>query len=224
MKVMIVEDDLALSDVIAFTVRRAGFDVVAVYDGLSALAAWEREAPDLVLLDLNLPKLDGLSVCRRLRSMTGAPIVILTVRADDETVVTALESGADDYVVKPFSPSQLVARLRAVLRRAGVTPSAATLEAAGLTLDRARGEVLRRDGVSVRLTPLEARLLESLMLHAGQVLSPDSLIAAVWGAEGADRSMLKQVVYRLRSKIEAEGQPQAIETVPGMGYSLPRSR
>lgn len=224
MKVMIVEDDLALSDVIAFTIRRAGFDVVAVYDGLSALVAWEREEADLVLLDLNLPKLDGLSVCRQLRSITDAPIVILTVRADDETVVTALESGADDYVVKPFSPSQLVARLRAVLRRVHVTPSAATLEAAGLTLDRARGEVLRRNGVSVRLTPLEARLLESLMLHVGQVLSSDSLIAAVWGAEGADRSMLKQVVYRLRSKIETEEQPQTIETVPGVGYTLPRSR
>ena len=223
MKVMIVEDDLALSDVIAFTVRRAGFDVVAVYDGASALETWEQETPDVVLLDLNLPKLDGLSVCRALRAQGDTPIVILTVRADDETVVTALESGADDYVVKPFSPTQLVARLRAVLRRAGLTPSAAVLEAAGLRLDRSRGEMQRRDGVTVRLTPLEARLMESLMLNVGQVLSSDSLINTVWGAEGADRSMLKQVMYRLRSKIEADaGTPQTIETVPGKGYCLPR--
>lgn len=221
MKVLLVEDDLALSDVVVFTMRRAGFEVIAAYDGQSALATWEQEAPDLVILDLNLPKLDGLSVCRRIRAQASTPIIMLTVRGGDEAVVSGLEMGADDYIVKPFSPTQLVARARAVLRRAGVTPTSGALEAAGLILDRSRNEVQRIGHEPIRLTPLETRLLEALMINAGRVLSADSLINAVWGAESADRTMLKQLVYRLRAKIEPEpGQPTKIETIPGIGYAL----
>jgi DNA-binding response OmpR family regulator len=124
MKLLVVEDDLALSDVVAFTLRRAGFDVLTAYDGLTALATWAQEAPDLVVLDLNLPRLDGLAVCRQIRSQGDTPIIILSVRGGDEAVVKGLELGADDYIVKPFSPTQLVARVRALLRRAGVTPTA----------------------------------------------------------------------------------------------------
>ena len=222
MKVLVVEDDLALSDVIAFTMRRAGFDVVAAYDGLAGLDMWLAERPDLVLLDLNLPKLDGLSVCRRIRKEADTPIIMLTVRDSDEAVVAGLETGADDYMVKPFSPTQLVARARAVMRRAGVAPTSGVLEAAGLSLDRSRNEVRRPGGEPVRLTPLEVRLLEALMLNAGQVLPADTLIANVWGPEGGDRAMLKQLVYRLRAKIESDpAQPSLIETVPGIGYALP---
>lgn len=225
MKVLLVEDDLALSDVIAFTLRRAGFDVIVAYDGQSALATWEQEVPDLVILDLNLPKLDGLSVCRRIRAQADTPIIMLTVRGGDEAVVSGLEIGADDYIVKPFSPTQLVARVRAVLRRAGVTPTPGMLEAAGLILDRSRGEVQRSGQDPIRLTPLETRLLEALMINAGRVLSADSLISAVWGAESADRTMLKQLVYRLRAKIEPEpSHPTTIETIPGIGYALSPSR
>ena len=120
MKVLLVEDDLALSDVVSFTLRRAGYEVTVAYDGLAALEAFEATAPDLLLLDLNLPRLDGLGVCRRVRAVSEAPIIILSVRGEDEAVVRGLEMGADDYMVKPFSPTQLVARIRAVTRRAGV--------------------------------------------------------------------------------------------------------
>ena len=220
MKVLVVEDDLALSDVIAFTLRRAGYEVVTVHDGLAAVETFEQVAPDLILLDLNLPRLDGLGVCRRVRSVSDVPIIILSVRAGDEAVVRGLEMGADDYVVKPFSPTQLVASVRAIMRRAGVQTTPATLIAGGLVLDRSRAEVQREGQLPVRLTGLELKLLEGLMLHPGQVLPSDTLISAVWGPDGGDRTMLKQPMYRLRAKIEAEGSPALIETVPGIGYAF----
>lgn len=230
MKILVVEDDLSLSDVLAFSLRRAGYEVVTAFDGLAALQLWEAENPDLLVLDLNLPKLDGLAVCRQIRSQAQTPIIILSVRSSDEAVVKGLEYGADDYVIKPFSPTQLVARIKAVSRRAGLTETANVLEVAGLTFDRSRNEVQRQNDEPVRLTPLEARLLERLMLHAGQVLTSDALITAVWGNEGGDKTMLKQLVYRLRSKImpdeaassegSSAGAAALIETVPGVGYSL----
>jgi DNA-binding response OmpR family regulator len=225
MKIMVVEDDLALSDVLSFTLRRAGFEVAAAYDGLAALDAFDREAPDLMILDLNLPRLDGLGVCRQVRTKSQLPIIILSVRDGDEAVVRGLEMGADDYVVKPFSPNQLVARIRAVMRRAGIVQTPATLEVGGLVLDRSRNEVQLGDETSARLTPLESRLLERLMLNPGQVMTSEALIQAVWGVDGGDKAMLKQLVYRLRAKIEpeatAEGGPSAhIETIPGVGYAL----
>lgn len=225
MKILVVEDDLSLSDVLAFSLRRAGYEVVTAFDGLTALQLWEAENPDLLVLDLNLPKLDGLAVCRQIRSQAQTPIIILSVRSGDEAVVKGLEYGADDYVVKPFSPTQLVARIKAVSRRAGLTETANVLQVAGLTFDRSRNEVQHHNDEPVRLTPLEARLLERLMLHAGQVLTSDALITAVWGNEGGDKTMLKQLVYRLRSKIMPDGadSPESaspIETIPGVGYSL----
>ncbi len=225
MKILVVEDDLSLSDVLAFSLRRAGYEVVTAHDGLAALQLWETENPDLLVLDLNLPKLDGLAVCRQIRSQAQTPIIILSVRSSDEAVVKGLEYGADDYVIKPFSPTQLVARIKAVSRRAGITETANVLEVAGLAFNRSRNEVQRPNGEPVRLTPLEARLLERLMLHAGQVLPSDSLITAVWGNEGGDKTMLKQLVYRLRSKMMPDGtdHPESaspIETIPGVGYSL----
>ncbi len=223
MKVLLVEDDLALSDVVAFTLRRAGYEVVAAYDGLAALESYAAAAPDLLLLDLNLPRLDGLGVCRRVRAESDVPIIILSVRGEDESVVRGLEMGADDYMVKPFSPTQLVARIRAVMRRVGVAATPAALEAGGLALDRSRGEVSRAGLPAVRLTALELKLLEALMRDPGRVLPADTLIAAVWGPEGGDRAMLKQLVYRLRGKIEDGADPGVIETVPGIGYALTKS-
>ncbi len=220
MKILIVEDDLSLSDVLAFTLRRAGYEVVTAFDGIAALQLWEAEAPDLLVLDLNLPKLDGLAVCRQIRSQAQTPIIILSVRSGDEAVVKGLELGADDYVVKPFSPSQLVARIKAVSRRAGVTDTTTVLELAGLALDRSRNEVQYQGGEQIRLTPLEAKLLETLMLHTGQVLTSDALITAVWGTDGGDKAMLKQLVYRLRAKIAPHETASFIETIPGIGYSL----
>ena len=222
MRVLVVEDDLALSDVVSFTLRRAGYEVTAAHDGLAAVEAFEQVSPDLILLDLNLPRLDGLGVCRQVRAVSDVPIIILSVRAGDEAVVRGLEMGADDYMVKPFSPTQLVARIRAVMRRVGVSATPTTLTVGGLTLDRSRGEAVRlHDGAAIRLTALELKLLEALMLHPGQVLPSDTLIATVWGPEGGDRTMLKQLMYRLRAKIEIDASnPLTIETVPGIGYAF----
>lgn len=221
MKILVVEDDLSLSEVLAFTLRRAGYNVIPAYDGMAAIQLWQAESPGLVVLDLNLPKLDGLAVCRHIRSQAQTPIIILSVRGGDEEVVKGLELGADDYIVKPFSPTQLVARIRAVSRRAGVADTTSVLELAGFTFDRSRNEVQREDGEAVRLTQLEAKLLETLILHAGQVLTSDALITAVWSTEGGDKMMLKQLVYRLRAKIDpGDAASSFIETVPGIGYSF----
>lgn len=223
MKILVVEDDLSLSDVLAFTLRRAGYEVITAFDGRAGLELFEAEKPALVVLDLNLPKMDGLALCRRIRSLAPTPIIILSVRSGDEAVVKGLELGADDYVVKPFSPNQLVARIRAVTRRAGVAGKSGVLAFLDLRFDRSRNEVQRGEGEPVRLTPLEARLLEALMLHVGQVLTGEALISAVWSTEGGDRSMLKQLVYRLRNKIDLDPEtPSLIETVPGIGYAFIR--
>lgn len=224
-KVLLVEDDLALSDVLVFTLRRAGFEVTPLFDGEAALVAWENQSFDLILLDLNLPKLDGLSVCRRIRASAGSsadiPIIILSVRNADESIVTGLEVGADDYIVKPFSPTQLVARIRAVLRRANVPAVAGNLNVSGLALERSRSQVQVGEAEPVRLTPLEVKLLETLMINAGQVMPVELLINAVWGQDQGDRAMLKQLVYRLRSKLESVStHPIPIETIPGVGYVL----
>lgn len=221
MKILVVEDDMSLSDVLAFTLRRAGYEVITAFDGVAGLQQWETEAPDLIVLDLNLPKMDGLAVCRQIRSRGQTPIIILSVRSSDEMVVQGLELGADDYIVKPFSPTQLVARIRAVARRAGVAETGGVLSFTDLSFDRSRNEMQRPGLEPVRLTPLEARLLEALMLHPGQVLTGETLITAVWGNEGGDKTMLKQLVYRLRSKISPdETTASLIETIPGVGYSF----
>lgn len=221
MKVLIVDDDLVLADVVSFTLRRAGFQVVTVHDGQAALDAWRQEAPDLIILDLNLPKLDGLTVCKRIREQSETPIIILSVLGGDDDVVRALEMGADDHIAKPFSPRQLVARAQAVLRRAGTAPISGPLSVGDLTLDLTRRELYRTGELLAQLTPLECRLLEVLMVNSGHVLPADTLITQIWGPAGGDRTMLKQLVHRLRSKIEPdESSPPYLETVPGVGYAL----
>lgn len=222
MKALVIDDDLALADVVSFALRRAGFEVIKAYDGQAALDRWEADSPDLIILDLNLPKLDGLSVCRRIRAQSDTPIIMLTVRGDDDDIVEGLKLGADDYMVKPFSPRQLVARVEAVLRRFGNLPtSPGPLTAGDLTLDTSRCTVFRSGELVAKLTRLECRLLEVLLLNRGQVLSTDGLIDHIWGPSGGDRDMLKQLVYRLRRKIEdSPSNPAYIETIPGVGYSL----
>jgi len=222
MKTLIVDDDLALADILSFTMRRAGYDVILAHDGQTALDRWKTENPDLIILDLNLPKLDGLSVCREIRTQADTPIIILSVRGEENDIVEGLTIGADDYVVKPFSPRQVVARSQAVLRRSGSSPaSPALITVGGLTLDPSRAEVNRNGQVITSLTRLECRLLEILMLNKGQVLHADMLIDHIWGPLGGDKVMLKQIVYRLRRKIEEDpSNPTYLETVPGMGYSF----
>lgn len=230
MKALVVDDDRVLADVVAFTLRREGFEVSLAYDGEAALKLWAEERPDLIVLDVNMPKLDGFAVCRRIRSQSDTPILLLTVRSEEDDIVQGLGLGADDYITKPFSPRQLVARAQAVLRRAGTTPTLAVRKVGALTLDPSRREVRWGAGEVISLTPLENRLLEYLILNTGHILTTEAIIDHVWGPEGGDRDMLRQLVRRLRVKINQacetgahEAEPTApvyIETVPGLGYGL----
>ena len=230
MKVLIVDDDRVLADVVAFTLRREGFQISLAYDGEAALRRWAAEQPDRIVLDVNMPKLDGFAVCRRIREQADTPILLLTVRSEEDDIVHGLELGADDYITKPFSPRQLVARAQAVLRRAGKMPAPAVRQVGVLRLDPSRQEVYIGGGEAVSLTPLENRLLDYLVLNAGHVLTIEAIIDHVWGPEGGDRDMLRQLVHRLRAKIAQacgipaddsdSAAPVYIETVPGLGYGL----
>src|SRR5512140_715114 len=177
MKALIVDDDLALADVVSFTLRRAGFEVSVANDGLAALQRWELDKPDFIILDLNLPKMSGLEVCRHIRAESDIPILILSVRGEDDDIVTGLQDGADEYMVKPFSPRQLVARVEAVLRRSGnPNPAPDSFSSGNLRFDPARSEVFIGGELSGHLTRLENELLQTLMLNRDQVLSSDALI------------------------------------------------
>ena len=221
MKALVVDDDRVLADLIAFALRREGFNVSLAYSGEMALQLWRTVHPDIIILDLNLPQIDGFTVCRQIRAEEETPIIMLTVRSEEDDIVRGLELGADDYVAKPFSPRQLVARVQAVLRRSGKTAVPGIFQAGGLTLDSGRRAVQIGQGKTVNLTPLETRLLRYLMTNAGHVLTTDAIITQVWGPEGGDRDMLRQLVRRLRRKIEPDTtHPTYIETVPGLGYGL----
>jgi DNA-binding response OmpR family regulator len=224
MKALVVDDDPVLADVVAFTLRREGFEVIQAHDGEAALERWAGERPDLVVLDVNLPKIDGFSVCRRIREEGDTPILLLTVRSEEDDIVQGLRLGADDYVAKPFSPRQLVARVQAVLRRAGRGTQSDRRQVGSLLLDTCRRELRIGQGAAVLLTPLESRLLDYLLLNQGHILTADAIIGHVWGAEGGERDMLRQLVRRLRAKIagaaHGTGHEVYIETVSGLGYGL----
>jgi len=221
MKALVVDDDRVLAELVGFALRREGFEVIQAWDGEAGLRRWVEEEPDVIVLDVNMPKADGFAVCRRIRAEGDTPIIMLTVRGDEDDIVRGLELGADDYIPKPFSPRQLVARIHAVLRRAGRTPTSAVRQVGQLTLDPSRREVQVGVSEAISLTPLECQLLEFLMINAGHVLTHNAIIDHVWGPEGADRDMLRQVVHRLRDKIEPDSsEPIYIETVPGLGYGL----
>jgi DNA-binding response OmpR family regulator len=222
MKILVVDDDRVLADVVAFTLRREGFEVIQAYDGATGLQRWSSDQPDLLILDVNMPKLDGFEVCRRIRAQSNTPIILLTVRGEDDDIVSGLEIGADDYIVKPFSPRQLSARVKAIIRRAGGQPVPIAFKVGELNFAPGKREViLGSDGEPISLTPLENQLLECLAVNAGQVLTFDMIIDHVWGPAGADRDMLRQLVRRLRSKIEPNpSEPSYIQTVPGLGYGL----
>jgi DNA-binding response OmpR family regulator len=221
MKALIVDDDRVLADVVAFTLRREGFDVIQSYDGASAIRRWTEEQPNIIILDVNMPKVDGFSVCRHIREQSDTPIILLTVRGEEDDIVQGLEIGADDYIVKPFSPRQLVARTKAVLRRAGQTTASPLLQSGDLKFNRSRRQVTITDGQPISLTPLESRLLDCLMVNAGHVLTTDIIIDHVWGPSAGDRDMLRQLIRRLRGKLEPDpANPLYIKTVPGLGYGL----
>lgn len=218
MKILLVDDDDTLAEVTSFALRRADFLVVSAHTGDEALLLWEQEHPDLILLDIQLPGHDGLSICQTIRAVSTIPIILLTVCRSDEEIVRGLELGADDYVTKPFSPKQLIARVRAVLRRSsGTIPQRMILGPLVLDTDRHTVSV---DAISSRMTRLEFRLLHYLMVHSGQVVPTETILTYVWGAsDSSNRMMLKQLVYRIRQKLTYLNQSaDIIQAIPGIGY------
>ncbi len=222
MRALVVDDDLALADVVSFTLRRAGYEVLVAHDGATALQMFEEERPDILILDINLPKMTGLQVCQRVRAMSDTPIIFLSVLGSEDDVVQGLKLGGDDYIVKPFSPRQLVARMEAVLRRSTDHADQLGIVSSGdLELDLSRNRLSLAGGQGIQLTRLECRLMEILLLNRGQVLTFDTLINAIWGPASGDRTALKQLVYRLRRKIEIDaGKPELLVSIPSIGYSL----
>ena len=223
-RILLVEDDPSIREVTAIGLAAAGFVVTAAADGIEALDRF-RDAPfDLVLLDIMLPRLDGYEVCRQIRRTSTIPVVMLTARADTMDVVVGLEAGADDYVRKPFDVPELIARVRAALRRAGAAVDPTTRLTLGpLELDVA-GRAVARDGTDIPLTRTEFDLLLELVRHPGQVLSRDVLLDRVWGYNYLGDSRLVDVaIQRLRAKIETDPTlPELIQTVRGAGYKAVR--
>lgn len=228
MKILVVDDDRVVADLVIFTVRRAGYEAVLASDAASALRRWTEDQPDLILLDINLPGTtqlkDGFAICQHIRSQSDVPIILLTVRGEEDDIIHGLEAGADDYVLKPFSPRQLVARVQAVMRRGrskDSSPSPASFSSDGLSFNPRLREVSLAEGTTRSLTSLESRLLEALMLNTGNILTTDDLISDVWGASGGSSEMLRQLVRRLRTKIEKDPtKPYFIQNVPGLGYAF----
>ncbi|HXI04031.1 MAG TPA: response regulator transcription factor [Candidatus Saccharimonadales bacterium] len=222
MKVLVVDDDPELLPLVVFALRREGFLALEAASGERAIALVRAERPDLIVLDVNLPGIDGFEVCRRLRQSGDAtPILLLTVRGDEEDQVRGLDLGADDYLTKPFSPRTLLARARALLRRAGIEQSR-RIEAGEIVLDEETQSVRVAGGARCRLTPLEFRLLRLLSAHAGRPVPAERILVHVWGTSSAgDRQLLKQLVHRLRRKIEEDpAHPRRLCTEPGLGYRL----
>jgi DNA-binding response OmpR family regulator len=221
MKVLVADDDRDLLELIGFALTQAGFLVVKAPDGPSAVRAFDAEAPDLVVLDINMPGASGFQVCEAIRARSSVPVMMLTVRSEEEDLVKALDLGADDYLTKPFSPRTLLARIKALLRRAGIE-SSAPLAAGRVSLNVEEHTARIGDADPVRLTKLELRLLQMLLANAGRTVSSDRLLVHIWGHRNSgDRQLLKQLVHRLRQKIEADpAVPQLLQTAAGAGYKL----
>jgi DNA-binding response OmpR family regulator len=221
MKILIADDDRDLLGLIAFTLPQAGYLVVKASDGPSAIHAFKGESPDLAVLDINMPGASGFQVCEAIRTQSRIPIMMLTVRGEEEDLIKALDLGADDYLTKPFSPRTLLARIKALLRRAGIE-NAAPVSVGRLSLDAEEHTVRIDGGELVRLTKLELRLLQMLLANVGRTVSSDRLLVQVWGHRNSgDRQLLKQLVHRLRHKIEADpANPQLLQTSAGSGYKL----
>ena len=221
-RVLVVDDDSALAEMLGIVLRSDGFDPSFVSDGTGALAAFHDTKPDVVLLDLMLPGMSGLDVCRAIRAESGTPIIMLTAKSDTIDVVLGLESGADDYVVKPFKPKELVARMRARLRHhedfASETLSIGPAESP-VSIDVPAHQVTR-DGSPINLTPLEFDLLVALARKPRQVFTREVLLEQVWGyRHAADTRLVNVHVQRLRSKVERDPErPEVVLTVRGVGY------
>jgi len=217
-RVLVVDDDPALAEMLGIVLRGEGFEPSFVADGLRAVTAFRDVRPDLVLLDLMLPGANGIDVCRTIRAESLVPIVMLTAKSDTIDIVLGLESGADDYVVKPFKPKELIARVRAQLRR-GESEQAENLSIGDLDID-VLGHQVTRDGEPIALTPLEFDLLVALGRKPEQVFTREALLEQVWGyRHAADTRLVNVHVQRLRSKVELDPEnPTVVLTVRGVGY------
>ena len=215
-KVLVVEDEPAIAEAVVSRLRSEGFDVTAEGDGLRAVERCRELKPDLVVLDLMLPGIDGLEVCRRIQAERRVPVVMLTARDDETDLVVGLSVGADDYVTKPFSSRELVARIRAVLRRVEDADRGIVLRHAGIELDPSTRRVLR-DGVEVHLTPIEFDLLAHLLARPGTVFRREQLLTEVWGyADGTGPRTVDSHVRAVRRKLGED----AVRTVHGVGYAV----
>ncbi|MDK8879919.1 MtrAB system response regulator MtrA [Corynebacterium sp. MSK008] len=217
-KILVVDDDPAINEMLTIVLEAEGFQTSSVTDGAEAVPAFRSFDPDLILLDLMLPGVNGIDICREIRKESAVPVVMLTAKTDTVDVVLGLESGADDYITKPFKPKELVARIRARLRRTDETP-ADVFEVGDLTVDVPQHTVTRGDE-EIQLTPLEFDLLVEMARKPNQVHSREELLESVWGYRNASDTRLVNVhVQRLRSKIEHDPEnPEIILTVRGVGY------
>lgn len=225
-KILVVDDEPTYRDALAFNLRRDGYQVAVAADGVAAVAAFETESPDLILLDLMLPGLSGIEVCKRVRATSNVPIIMVTAKDDEVDKVVGLEVGADDYLTKPYSYRELVARIRAVLRRTSPTDKVeaeppAVLEVGDLTLD-SDAHVVTVGGTPVQMPLREFELLEMFMENPGRVLTRAQILDRIWGLDYiGDTKTLDVHVKRIRAKIEEDpAHPQVLITVRGLGYKL----
>jgi len=222
-KILIIEDDPLQADVVQLLLQQDGFDTVNAVDGAEGLRRMYETQPDLVLLDLMLPQMDGWEVCRRIRELSTVPVIIMTSRRSDEEKIKGLRIGADDYIVKPFNPQELAARVHAVLRRTRLPPpskNAVMRFVGGALIIDPKSPTIIRDGAPVELTPTEHRILMYLAGNPGRVLSVEEIFTNVWGYETeVNLNNVKWYIWRLRQKLEGENeQPRFIFTERGAGY------
>jgi DNA-binding response OmpR family regulator len=223
MKVLIAEDDADELDLLTYALRREGYTVLSAMDGQQALKRWQDDTPDIVLLDANVPKVDGFEVCRQIRHGGTTPIIMLTARDDEQDVLRGFRLGADDYVAKPYSASQLAARMKAVLRRAQADPyrqPTREVKIGDVVLDLHSYSVKAQER-EIQLTPLEFRILYLLGINEGRVIPYSRLVEYAWGYDGGDSSLLKTHICHIRQKLNlSAGKNGGIRAVPGVGYSL----
>jgi len=221
-RILVAEDEAALRDFVSRNLRARGFEVLEASNGLEAIALWERENPQLLILDIMMPRMDGLEVCRRVREYSTVPIIVLTALDEEPDKVAALNLGADDYLTKPFGVEELLARVHAVLRRAQweATPRATGVKEFGDISIDLEGHVVRVRGNEVRLSRTEFALLKQLVTHAGKVLTHRMLLQSIWGPEyGGEAEYLRVYINRLRHKLEVDpANPHYLLTEQGVGY------
>ncbi len=223
-RILVVDDELSIIKLLRANLEARDYEVLAAVDGAEALHTIEMELPDLIILDIMMPKVDGFEVCRRLREWSQVPIIMLSARGDENDKVKCLDVGADDYITKPFGASELIARVRAVLRRtemAGSIPTQPSFTSGDLRINFVKRQVTIANK-EAKLTPTEYNLLQELVLNAGKVLTHTYLLNKVWGAEyREEREYLHVFTRRLRSKLEPDpANPRYIMTVPGVGYQF----